>query len=293
MKRFAPNPHRLCVALLIGLACAAALADVLAGPFPVALRGSAGTELLPGRLPVGDEAAIWPIWVAVPNPIDPSTVTEVIVWWIRGFRTTFLPMLAAALIAAGLGWSLGTAARIDIPGAATIVARATELSGAAPTVLLSAMVIALAPAHATSLLPVLIGLHGATVVAKAVRAPWPLDGPPSTVPSRDTLGLGIKRALRIEALSRPPGSASLAAALAGPALVTVESSLYYLKLVPPSASSWVSPLVAPDASKMTTVIAALTLLAVSTAGYALVRTRAPRARKSLNSSPVGIAAAPD
>jgi peptide/nickel transport system permease protein len=267
-RRFA-----LCASLLLlgAFGFLAVFADLIASSAPVAFEQDGRVHVLPAitapeRVAHRDRAqieataawALWPLVVAEPaqpaqrtapsnepaaSSQEPAMLSLLsdrgkLAFWLQGCRFALFTVATVVSIALALGLLLGGFAALGPDPLDAVLARAVELGGILPTVIVVALVRVMEP------VPVLAGFIGVLAllrgleIARIVRTvTLQLSGADFVLAAR-ALGASETRIFIVHILPHAAGAATVSAVFAAATVLTLEAALSFLGLGAAHYPSW-------------------------------------------------------
>lgn len=237
----------LYVALLVLVAI---FSDLIASSTPVLLRHEGRWSVLPAivhdaspRSAARPAPGDWTVWPLLRTPPPGETAAHVphavLAETVSGARDVVVITGAVLAVALTLGVTGGMLAGAISPLLDALLARAVELSGALPTLILLA-VARVAEGHADALTFVaIVGLTRAVSIARLVRGEALRVSAEDHVLAGRALGLPPMRLLRAHVLPHVLEPAWVSAAFTAAAVVGFQAALGFIGLGPwPAGSSW-------------------------------------------------------
>ena len=254
---------------LVMLVLLAAFADLLASSAPIVASRGGQVELLPGlrdperfrhRTPEqieADLAADWAVWPLVrasstapsaAGPLAPASAAhplgtdsdgvDVLARSLHGARSAVLAAVAVVVFAVVFGVAGGALAGIGPRAADALLARAVEVTGALPTVILIALVHAIRGSPSLGAFVVVVGVLRSVEVARLVRGEVLRVGGQDFVLAARALGAAPRRVLTTHVLPHILGPVFVSAAFAAATVVALEAAVAFVGLGVSQSPSW-------------------------------------------------------
>ena len=183
------------------------------------------------------------LWLVAALVADLGGETGSVANTLHGARGSAIAVVGVLAISVPLGWALGLLAGAGPRIADTLLARATELGGLLPTVVLVAVVKAAEPMPTTASFVLVVGLTRALYLARLVRGEALRVSHATHVMAARALGVSRLRVLTGHVSPLTLGPLLVGAAFTAAATVGLEAALSLIGLgLPEGAASWGSQL---------------------------------------------------